>query len=197
MMQIVDVQNPQWADSSKTAINVDVTFAKPALGPMPYTATADDVEPHGKALWAGLNAGDYGVIVDAPAVPLGDLIATKVAELRAACKESIVSGFQSSALGTLHTYPSKNEDQTNLIGAVTASQNPNLSAGWSVDFWCGDSFIPSAWAMRPHTAPQIQKVLEDAVIARSALSAKLDSLCQQAQNAQNATALSAISWTAP
>ena len=49
---------------------------------------------------------------------LPELIANKVAALTQSCAQTIVGGFQSSALGKPYNYPSKPTDQQNLSGSV-------------------------------------------------------------------------------
>ncbi len=119
--------------------------------------------------------------------------ATQIAALSAACAAAIVAGFTSSALGSAHTYPSQPTDQTNLIGAVTASQSPGLPSTWACNFWCADS--SGAWAFRSHTAAQIQQVLADGLAAREALSTKLAGLVAQVQAAATTAAVQAIVWS--
>lgn len=118
--------------------------------------------------------------------------ATQSAALSASCASAIVSGFSSSALGSAHTYPSQPNDQSNLIGAATASQSPTLPAGWTCNFWCADS--TGAWALRAHTAAQIQQVLADGVAAREALSTKLAALVAQVEAATTVAAVQSIVW---
>lgn len=119
--------------------------------------------------------------------------AAQSATLSASCATAIVAGFTSSALGAAHTYPSQPNDQTNLIGAVTASQSPGLASGWVCNFWCADS--TGAWALRPHSAAQIQQVLADGVAAREALSTKLAGLAAQVQAATSVSGVQAIVWS--
>lgn len=55
----------------------------------------------------------------------------QIAQLSAACQAEIVSGFSSSALGTAHTYPSKQTDQLNLAASVTTALIALNSAAWA------------------------------------------------------------------
>jgi hypothetical protein len=102
-----------------------------------------------------------------------------------ACKQAIVGGFVSDALGSEHTYASKPEDQVNLIGAV-ASGLP------SVDFWCADQ--DGAWSLAPHTAAQIHQVLADAAIQRMLCSAKLQTLTAAIDSANTVDQVAAVVW---
>lgn len=66
-MWIVEaLTNPIYADASGDVINCEITFDN--IGnPLPFTANANDVEEHGRAVYAALVAGEYGPI--APYVP--------------------------------------------------------------------------------------------------------------------------------
>lgn len=131
-----------------------------------------------------------------PAITDAELLAqaqaSKLNELSQACTEAIIAGFASDALGIEHTYPSKPIDQTNLIGAVTASQSPTLPSTWVCNFWCADS--AGVWEFRPHTAAQIQQVLADGVSVREGMSAKLDGLAKQVMNALDPVAVQEVIW---
>lgn len=126
------------------------------------------------------------------AVPLAQAQEARRGFLRAACTAEIIGGFSSSALGAAHTYPSTPNDQTNLIGAVTASQSPGLPSGWTCNFWCADS--SGVWAQRSHTAAQIQKVLADGVVAREAASTKLVNAETQVQSATTVADVQKVVW---
>jgi len=122
-------------------------------------------------------------------------ITAKLEDLSNACAKSITSGFISSALGSPYTYPSALTDQSNLIGAVTASLSPNIPASWLIKFWCMDA--NGVWAFQDHTATEIQKVLADGVVQREIYSAKLQGLAIQAQGVSGKTVmadLAAITW---
>lgn len=121
----------------------------------------------------------------------------KLSVLSTACAAQIYAGFASSALGAPYTYPAKDKDQSNLIASVTASLVPNLPAGWTTPFWCADG--AGVWALRPHTAAQIQKVGLDAKAAIEAAIQKNATLAAQVMavkvtDANAITTVQAIVW---
>lgn len=145
-----------------------------------------------------------GVEVDIPADELAALAAEQLAGAKSAriawlnsdCAQAIVSGFQSSALGEPHTYPSHPTDQQNLSAAVTASQLPVFSANkdWRVPFPCADA--QHVWARREHTAAQIQQVGMDAFAAVAARLQQKDALVLKVQAAKTEKEVAAIVWPA-
>lgn len=60
-MENVACTDPRWADAAMTTITCTVDFFD-EIGPRPFNAMAMDPEPRGRALWAELNAGVYGLI---------------------------------------------------------------------------------------------------------------------------------------
>lgn len=128
---------------------------------------------------------------------LADAKEAKLSELRQTCYDNITSGFASSALGSAHTYPSKNTpdnpDQLNLAASVLASTLPNLPSEWTIKFWCADS--TGKWAMVAHTASQIQQVGIDGKAHVEACQAQFDTLTQQAMAASSNTAVKAVAWS--
>lgn len=131
-----------------------------------------------------------------PPVPtLAEAQAAQIATLDAACQAAIYKGFTSSALGATYTYPASDTDQRNLIASVTASLLPNLPSTWTAPFWCADS--SGNWAMREHTAAQIQKAGSDGQTAITALRLQNASLAAQVAAATTVAAVQAIVWTNP
>ncbi|MEP9378376.1 hypothetical protein ABLE91_16795 [Aquabacter sp. CN5-332] len=119
----------------------------------------------------------------------------KVEELTAACAASIVGGFSSEALGSPHRYPSAITDQINLMGSVTDSLLPGLLPEWSTPFWCQD--LAGIWAMREHSAAQIQQAGRDGKTHVLARQQHLDQLNSAAAQAASPEALAAIVWSEP
>jgi len=128
----------------------------------------------------------------APAPTLAQLQANQIATLRQACAVQIVSGAQSSALGSPHTYPTDPTSQLNMAGSVTASLLPGLPAGWTTPFWCADS--TGNWTFTPHTAAQIQQVGQDIKASVVAAQTRLAQLTAQVNAATTPAAVAAIVW---
>lgn len=131
----------------------------------------------GGQTYDGLGPVPAWLHADEPPLPLKDAKAAKIAELSAECATRITAGFESSALGAAHHYPANNTDQRNLASSVLASLIPDLPVGWTTPFWCADA--AGDWAMRPHTAAQIQQVGQDGKAAILALMTKNEALAQQ------------------
>lgn len=129
---------------------------------------------------------------NAGALRLDQLKAAKIAEFSNACQAQIYAGFTSTALGTVHTYPAKDRDQSNLSGSVLASVLPGLPTTWTTPFWCMD--MAGAWSLADHTAAQIQQVGTDGKAAILAAVTKNASLAAQVNAATTAAAVAAIVW---
>jgi len=117
----------------------------------------------------------------------------KAAALRAACQQEIRSGYGSAALGAPFTYPAGEIDQRNMIAAVVASLLPGLPAQWTTPFWCADE--GGVWAMRDHTAAQIQRAGADGKSVVVAAQRKLARLLEQVAAANIRTDLDGIGWS--
>ena len=66
MSTVEDIKNPVYVDETGDRIDCDVKFdTLPTY--VPFTADKNDVEPHGREIYAQLVAGDWGPI--APYVP--------------------------------------------------------------------------------------------------------------------------------
>ncbi len=125
-------------------------------------------------------------------VPLAQPQAAQIAILRAAAAAAITGGYQSSALGAAHTYPSTTNDQINMLGSVAASMLPSLPAGWTTEFWCADS--TGAWAFQPHTAAQIQAAGNDGKAWVTACQTKLATLAAEVTAATTLAAVRGVVW---
>ena len=61
-MQITTVKTPQWANAEHTLI--DVTLETDAYGEIPFSASPDDVEAHGREIFADAVAGNFGAVAE-------------------------------------------------------------------------------------------------------------------------------------
>ncbi len=194
-MNIISARSPQWADKTQTAINLWVTFE--VIGEVPFTARADDIEDHGRELYRRAfgttgQDGEFGPVADFPAPSLYTVKADRSSVLSAACQAQIYAGFQSSALGAVHTYPAKDKDQSNLAASVLSSMYPGLPADWTTPFWCMDG--NGVWAFVPHTAAQIQQVGVDGKAAIVSALQKNAALQAQVKAANTVADVEAVTW---
>lgn len=116
---------------------------------------------------------------------LTELQTEKRNEIRAACTVAIEAGFDSSALGDPHHYPSKRgEDQVNLVGAV--------ATGGDIGFPCRDS--AGKWQRKLHTAAQIAQVLADGATLKQQYLERYDVKTAEIDAAADETEINLISW---
>ncbi len=127
-----------------------------------------------------------------PPPSLAALQATQIAVLTAACDAEIAAGYISTALGAAYTYPTKTTDQLNMSASVVASLLPGIAGGWTTPFWCADA--AGVWAMREHTAAQIQQAGSDGKALIQAAQVKLAVLSAQVMAAADAAAVQAVAW---
>jgi hypothetical protein len=59
---LTSLTNPVWADAEHTKIDCVITTSQLGDEQLPFTASTDDVEAHGRAIFADLVAGKYGAI---------------------------------------------------------------------------------------------------------------------------------------
>lgn len=79
---------------------------------------------------------------------LSELKEEKILELSAACESTILSGIDSSVLGTQHSYQTERDDQNNLVALV--------ALGLDDYFKCFDG---SVWSYKLHTIAQLRQLL--------------------------------------
>lgn len=61
-MDITNAQKPVWANAEKTLIDLEIDH--PVFGSIQFTASPEDVEAHGRELFARATAGDFGPVAD-------------------------------------------------------------------------------------------------------------------------------------
>lgn len=115
--------------------------------------------------------------------------AVQSALVSAACRTALQSGFNSSALGSECTYPSKEDDQRNLLSAAIVSQGKD--SAWTATLWCQSG---GAWSFVPHTAAQVQQVNADWVAFRESQQKKCADLIAKINAATSIDAATSVSW---
>lgn len=149
------------------------------LGELPANLTK--LEPGEFDSWNG-SAWAYDIALEVAATLPNVLNA-----INTACKAEIEGGFTSDALGSTHSYESELEDQLNLSG--------NIQRAKDVLQKCTDALNETQYRM--HTTTEIHQVGEDLATHKLAQLQKALTLKDQAQTAAQAndlTALNAISW---
>jgi len=66
---LTSISNPRWANVEKTIIDCEITTSQFGAEILPFTASQNDVEAHGRAIFADLVAGTYGPIAAYVAPP--------------------------------------------------------------------------------------------------------------------------------
>ena len=66
---LTSLTNPVWANAEHTLIDCLITTSQFGAEVLPFTANPNDVEPHGRAIFADIVAGAYGAIGEYVAPP--------------------------------------------------------------------------------------------------------------------------------
>jgi hypothetical protein len=89
----------------------------------------------------------------------------QIATLATACRENIVSGFTSSALGDPAMYPTAQQtDRDNLQSAAQVALASSVVEGWTTPLWCEAAGV---WSFVEHSAQQMQQVNADWMALRT------------------------------
>lgn len=74
---LTSLSSPRWANAEQTAIDCEITTSQFGDEVLPFTADQNDVEAHGRAIFADLVAGKYGFIAEyVPPPPEPEITAT-------------------------------------------------------------------------------------------------------------------------
>lgn len=119
---------------------------------------------------------------------LNSVKSERASAINKACRLEIISGFESSALGSPHQYPFKEEDQSNLTATFLLANQQGVSK----PFKCWDSSGVSEYRM--HTFAQIVQVGADAETHKMAALVKANTLKAQIAAATTAAEVEAIVW---
>lgn len=127
-MNIISAANPQWADAAHTMINLDVDFKE--IGPVPFTASADDVEAHGRDLFTRASAGEFGPIAVYVAPPAA---IPSVVTMRQARLALLGAGLLATVDGAVAAMPGTSGDAARIEWefAATVDRNSPLVASLS------------------------------------------------------------------
>ena len=117
---------------------------------------------------------------------------SKISSLTTSCANAITSGFTSSALGNVYTYPSQIVDQQNLSANVLSSFFPSLPSTWTTPQMCMSS--SGVWSYVNHTAAQIQQVGSDGKNAVLAALVHKQTLVNSVMAATTVAQVNAINW---
>ncbi len=61
---LTSLSNPRWSNAEHTRIDCQITTSQFGDEVLPFTADQNDVEAHGRAIFADLVAGIYGTIAE-------------------------------------------------------------------------------------------------------------------------------------
>lgn len=78
---LTSLSNPVWVNAEHTLIDCVITTSQFGDELLPFTADMNDVEPHGRAIFAAIVAGEYGHIGEYTPMPTpssGDIPVTEV-----------------------------------------------------------------------------------------------------------------------
>ena len=129
MLTVMTARQPVWNEALHTSLNLLVTFEETAqmLGEMPFTASADDCEAHGRELFARALMGEFGEIAE-PAVLVLERTALLARDQRSALATATISGLQ-TALSTLQDAIRLNLATEDEVAALSLKQA-------ELDAWC-------------------------------------------------------------
>lgn len=61
---LLSVERPRWSNAEKTAIDCFIKTSQFGDEELPFTASANDVEAHGRAIFVDIVSGTYGEILE-------------------------------------------------------------------------------------------------------------------------------------
>jgi hypothetical protein len=62
--QLTSLTNPRWANAEQTMIDCEIKTSQFGKEVLPFAASKDDCEAHGRAIFADIVAGKYGPIAE-------------------------------------------------------------------------------------------------------------------------------------
>lgn len=120
-MEIIEAKNPKYLTSDKSIIQLDVLF-EGFSDYLPFGATADDVEPHGRELYARAVSGEFGEVVSGiPEVSLEEAKAEKLEAVKTAFLAASETAHCMSSVGfEIDANETANRDINGLIVVMEA-----------------------------------------------------------------------------
>ena len=90
-MKIVSAKNPRRTNAN----GIDLLATFQGIGEIPFHATIDDPEPHGRELYARAMQGEFGEVApyEPPVIPLEQLANAKLDAINAGKNEALDGGF--------------------------------------------------------------------------------------------------------
>lgn len=81
---LTSLTNPRWANAEQTMIDCEITTSQFGDEVLPFTASQNDPEAHGREIFAAIVASDYGPIAEylPPPAPTPDELAAQAAAKR-------------------------------------------------------------------------------------------------------------------
>lgn len=74
---LTSLLNPRWANAEQTIVDCEITTSQFGDEVLPFSADQNDVEAHGRAIFADLVAGKYGPVAEyVPPPPEPEITAT-------------------------------------------------------------------------------------------------------------------------
>lgn len=67
---LTSVSNPRWSNAEHTTIDCEITTSQFGDEVLPFTASQDDVEAHGRSIFLDLVSGKYGPIAEYIPLPI-------------------------------------------------------------------------------------------------------------------------------
>jgi hypothetical protein len=116
----------------------------------------------------------------------------QIASLSLSCRNTIVSGYTSSALGSAYTYGNNTIDQLNMASSVIAAMINANTASWTTPMWCESS--TGVWEYMQHTAVQVNEVAVSGKSFVISNQSKLVTLTAQVNAATTISAVQAVTW---
>jgi len=75
--QLTSLKTPRWANPEKTQIDCEITTSQFGDEVLPFTASINDVEQHGRDIFNAIVSGEYGIIADYIPPPVVEIIPRK------------------------------------------------------------------------------------------------------------------------